>query len=92
MEIEDATGDARVVPDAMALDADFLDRRGVDPATVGVSVQQIIAWALEHRPDLFASARLAQFSGPDACPQGFKLSTCTSCKGRGVTCEKGTGS
>jgi len=87
MLVEDVTGDARVRPDEASLDGDHLERQGRDPAEVGVSVQAVIAWAMQFRPDLLADVMKEQL-GTDACPQGFDLSTCTSCSGRGVVCGK----
>jgi hypothetical protein len=95
MLVEDATGEALVRPDDQALDGDFIERPGLVnadgsvtwPADVGVSVQAVVAWAFRFRPDLIASVTKAQL-GETACPQGFDLSTCTSCSGRGVVCGK----
>ena len=97
MLVEDATGEALVRPDDQALDGDFLERPGLvnadgsvtwpESTDVGVSVQAVVAWAFRFRPDLIASVTKAQL-GETACPQGFDLSTCTSCSGRGVVCGK----
>ena len=87
MLVEDATGEARVRPDTQSLDGDFLERHGIDPDAVGVSVQAVVAWAMQFRPDIIASVTKDQL-GEAACPQGFDLSTCTSCSGRGVVCGK----
>jgi hypothetical protein len=90
MLVEDVTGDARVRPDEASLDGDHIERQGRDPAEVGVSVQAVIAWAMQFRPDLITRAK--DDACATICPAGSELVTCTTCVGYGVVCTTKRGS
>ena len=95
MLVEDATGEALVRPDDQALDGDFIERPGLvnadgsvtwpESTDVGVSVQAVVAWAFQFRPDLVTKAKEA--ASATMCPPGSEVRTCEACVGYGVICK-----